>query len=113
MEIIEFEYIIITESKNGTSIMKPIVNKDFVIKYFEKSLSKLKDGDRILVTTNPIISEPKITPNEAKNDLIKLLKTIPKVSLAQNQNLSEFLYELRKKYNVPTHESERLTNKNK
>ena len=59
------------------------------------------------------MAEQKPTPNEVKNDLIKLLKIMPSVSLAQNQPLSELLYELRKKYNVPTHESERLTNKNK
>jgi uncharacterized protein YlaI len=39
---------------------------------------------------------------EVKNDLIKLLQTIPFVSLAQNQTLSELLYELRVKYNAPT-----------
>ena len=59
------------------------------------------------------MAEQKPTPNEVKNDLIKLLKIMPSVSLVQNQPLSELLYELRKKYNVPTHESERLTNKNK
>ena len=59
------------------------------------------------------MAEPKPTPNEVKNDLIKLLKIMPSVSLAQNQPLSELLYELNIKYNVPTHESERQTNKNK
>ena len=39
---------------------------------------------------------------EVKNDLIKLLQTIPFISLAQNQTLSELLYELRVKYNAPT-----------
>jgi hypothetical protein len=55
------------------------------------------------------LKEP--TPNEVKNDLIKLLKIMPSVSLAQNQPLCEMLYELKKKYNVPR--PPKITNKNK
>jgi hypothetical protein len=40
------------------------------------------------------MAEPKPTPNEAKNDLIKLLKTMP-------DDLPQMLFQLRIKYNVP------------
>lgn len=54
---------------------------------------------KILTELAREMAEP--TPNEAKNDLIKLLKIMPNVTLVQNQELCEMLYELRKKYNVP------------
>lgn len=39
--------------------------------------------------------------DEAYVDLIKLLKALPNIPLS-NQNLSEIVYELKKKYNVTT-----------
>jgi hypothetical protein len=38
---------------------------------------------------------------EAEKDLIELLKIMPNIPLVQNQNLSEMVYGLRVKYNVP------------
>ena len=60
------------------------------------------------------MAEPKPTPNEAKNDLIKLLKTMP-------DDLPQMLFQLRIKYNVPIvrvsaktpPQPKKLTNKNK
>jgi len=54
----------------------------------------IEDIEKLLAGLKP-------TPNEAENDLIKLLKIMPSVSLVQDQNLSEMLYRLRIKYNVP------------
>lgn len=69
--------------------------------------------NKAITSYNLYLENKLLLTNDAKKDLIRLLVSHPSVSLAQNQRLCELLYELRKKYNVPTHECKRLTNKNK
>ena len=44
--------------------------------------------------------EIKPTTNEVRNDLMRLLKITPNISLTKNQPLCELLYELKKKYKI-------------
>lgn len=46
------------------------------------------------------MSKKSISADETKKDLISLLEIMPNISLSQNQQLCEMLYELKKKYNI-------------